>query len=159
MATSIVLKTLLALNFEELQGITSNFEARNRTIKVPNENSPTTLHMFNMQLSELHTDVEYELGRARGYRDAIARLIDAVLKDNYVGKNELERKAAGYRFCRQYPTDGYHYENSVNLFDLEFQINEFYNSLDSSVKILHAKSSARITSNSLLNIDRALTTN
>lgn len=158
-AISYVLRTLLNVDFNELNEKADNFEMRNRQIKVPQENTPTTLHIFNMQLSELYTEVEYEFARVRAYKDAIERLIEATLKGAFTGKNEAERKANAYFYCQNYPTNGFSVDDKVNLFDLEYLISNHYNRLEASVKVLQAKSSAKITSNSLLNIERSLVNN
>lgn len=156
---SIVLRTLLSLNFNFLNEKALSFEERNKSIKVPKDNTPTTLHIFNMSISELYTEAEYEFGRARAYKDAIERLIESTLRGNYSGKNEAERKSAAYFYCQHYPSYGFAVEDTVNLFDLEYLIHDYFNSLEATIKGLNAKSSARITSNSLLNIDRALLNN
>lgn len=153
-----VLNILVNLDFSLLNQDAERYEIRNKQLKVPQENNHVTLHMFNVNISELHTEVEYDFGRARGYKDAIERLIDATLKGNYAGKNESERRAASYYYCRNYPNP-FTIGETVDLFDMEYAIRHYYNMLDATLKVLHAKSSARITSNSLLNIERSLTTN
>lgn len=153
---SEALRHLLMEDFDELDRIAFEFESRNRALKVPHENNTSTLHEFNININELYTEVEYEFAKARAYKDAIARIIENVLKDYYKGTNEIARKAAGYQLARKYPVGEFYHEPYINLFDLEHRINRYYNSLESSVKILKAKAEAKITNNSLLNIERSL---
>lgn len=133
---------------------------KNFSLRVPTVNDITTLHTFNVELSELFTLVQYHFNKARRNKDAIERIIENVLKDYYKGSNEAARRAAGLQYAQKYPIPesiAHFFETeTVNLFTLEDEINGYYYSLDAILKSLHHKASAKITNNSLLNIERSL---
>ncbi|EOO44404.1 hypothetical protein [Bacillus cereus] len=132
------------------------YEDANVVLKVPSENSPSTLHSFNINVNELYTKVIHDFARARRNKDAIQRLIKTVLEDYYKGSNEQARKAAGIQLARVFPTPENYPVQTVNLFDLEDAFNGIFYALEATVKSLQAKADAKITSNSLLNIEKSL---
>ncbi|CDQ41905.1 hypothetical protein [Virgibacillus salexigens] len=156
----MVLHRLLLEDINEWERICEKLNEQNNNLKVPLENNTTTLHQFNMDLSDLFTEVNYYFGKARRNKDAISRIIENVLKDLYKGQNDLARKAAGIQLAQRYPVPDtakpYYPEDFVNLFELEDQINAYYYALDAALKSLNHKASAKITNNSILNIERSL---
>jgi hypothetical protein len=154
---SKVLERLLLEDLDDWEKIIANLEQRNLNLKVPLENTKTTLHHFNCQLNELYTEVQYYFARARRNKDAIERLIDNVLKDHYKGGNDRERRAAGIQFAQKYPAPVGFYPETVDLFYLEDKFKWFYYSLESIIQSLNAKAGAKITNNSLLKIDELVT--
>lgn len=151
-----VLDRLLQVDLVYWDNMIYDYEQRNRNLKVPNENTTSTLHDFNIRVNDFLTEALYEFGRARRNKDAIQRLIENITKDYYQGPNEHARKAAGIQFARQFPTpDNYPYPN-VNLFDLEDKFVGYYYSLEATVKSLQAKGDAKVTNNSLLKIEQSI---
>lgn len=148
-----VLRRLLSEDLEHWENIINNLEERNRQLKVPTENTPATLHMFNYQVNDLYTETQYYYARARRNKDAIERIIYNVLNDLYSGKNDWARRAAGIQYAQNYPTPPGFYPDKVDLFYLEDKFKWFYYALDSIIKSLQAKAEAKITNNSLLKID------
>jgi hypothetical protein len=153
-----VLERLLQENYATWDQTVAYYENLNKSLKVPAVDK-TALHHFNVSVEEAYTQALYEFGRARRNKDAIARLIDTTMKDYYKGSNELARKAAGIQFARQFPAPENYPTPTVNLFELEDQILGYYYSLEATVKSLQAKGDAKITNNSLLNIENNLITN
>ncbi len=153
-----VLSRLLNESFEEWDRLVSEYEQTNRALKVPAVDK-TQLHNFNCQVEEEYTKAVYDFGRARRNKDAIQRLLKNVLEDYYKGSNEQARKAAGIQFAQNYPTPAEFPFPTVNLFDMEDKFNGYYYDMEATVKSLHAKSEAKITNNSLLNIENDITTN
>ena len=153
---SKVLQRLLLEDFNEWENKLESFKQRNLSIKVPKENNLSTLHQFNCSINDLYTEVEHDFAIARTNRDAIDRLIKNVIDDHYSGSNDRARKAAGIQFAKKYPVKQFYHEDYVDLFELEYQFNKIYYSLDAVIKSLKAKADAKITSNSLLNIERSL---
>lgn len=149
-----ILERLLQEDFISWEDKIHSYEMQNINLKVPMENSPTSLHFFNIGVNELYTQVIHDFGRARRNKDAIQRLLKSVLEDYYKGSNEQARKAAGIQYARNYPAPENHPAPAVNLFELEDIFNGIFYSLESTVKSLQAKADAKITSNSLLNIEK-----
>ena len=148
-----VLRRLLSEDLDDWEKIIKNLEDRNRQLKVPTENTTATLHVFNCQVSDLYSEVQYYFARARRNKDAIERIIYNVLNDLYSGKNDWARRAAGIQYAQNYPTPPGFYPDKVDLFYLEDKFKWFYYALDSIIKSLQAKAEAKITNNSLLKID------
>jgi hypothetical protein len=147
-----VLERLLQEDFEKWDQLVEEYEQINRSLKVPAVEK-TALHHFNVRVEEEYTKALYDFGRARRNKDAIQRLIKNVLEDYYKGPNEQARKAAGIQYAKNYPApDNYPYP-TVNLFDLEDRFLGYYYLLEATVKSLEAKAGAKITNNSLLNIE------
>lgn len=153
-----VLDRLLQENFNQWDELVAEYERTNRSLKVPNVDK-TALHFFNVKVEEEYTKALYDFGRARRNKDAIQRLIKNVLEDYYKGSNAESRKAAGIQFAKAYPTPDYYHVSSVNLFDLEDRFVGYYYSLEATIKSLQAKADAKITNNSLLNIENDITVN
>jgi hypothetical protein len=153
-----VLGRLLRENFNRWDELIAHYEQTNRTLKVPPVEK-ISLHLFNVQVEEEYTKALYDFGRARRNKDAIDRLLDMTLKDYYKGSNELSRKAGGIQYAKIYPTPEDYPQPTVNLFDLEDRFAGYYYSLDATVKSLQAKASAKITNNSLLNIEQNIIVN
>ncbi len=158
-----MLKRLLLEDYDDREALCKQLVEENMELKVPTVNDTTTLHNFNCELSTLFDRSQYWFNKSRQDKDAIERLLEVVLKDYYVGKNDAARRAAGYQFAQKYPIpeDILHFFNTqvVNLFELEDKINGCYYTLDAIMKSLHHKSSAKITNNSILNIERSLVPN
>jgi hypothetical protein len=148
-----VLERLLSENTMEWEELVNQYENDNKILKVPSVDK-TALHTFNVRVEELYTRALYDFGRARRNKDAIDRLLKNVLEDYYKGPNEQARKAAGIQFARKFPAPDLYHADTINLFDLEDQFNGYYYSLQSTIKSLQAKADAKITNNSLLNIER-----
>lgn len=153
-----VLERLLHEDLSQWEHIVQHYETKNRSLKVPAVEK-TALHHFNVSVEETYTEALYEFGRARRNKDAIQRLLKNVLDDYYKGPNPDARKAAGIQFAKAYPAPPNYPTSTVNLFDLEDQFIGFYYSLEATIKSLQAKSDAKITNNSLLNIETNLITN
>src|SRR5690606_12596396 len=147
----MILHRLLLENYDEWQKTCDSLIKRNKDITVPSVNDITTLHNFNVALSELYTETSYYFALARQNRDAIKRIIENTLKDYYKGKNDAARKAAGVQYAQKYPVPEsakpFYPSDTVNLFDLEDKINGYYYILESIMKSLEHKASAKITSN------------
>lgn len=150
-----VLERLLLIDVAEWDELVSEYERTNRSLKVPDVEK-TALHNFNVQVDEQYTKALYDFGRARRNKDAIQRLIKNVLEDYYKGGNAEARKAAGIQFAKQFPTPDIYPVATVNLFDLEDLFVGYYYSLEATVKSLAAKAGAKITNNSLLNIEKEI---
>lgn len=150
-----VLERLLSENFEHWDSLVAEYERTNRSLKVPNLDK-SALHIFNQKVEETYNNAVHDFGRARRNKDAIARLIDNTLKDYYKGANEIARKAAGIQFARNFPAPEWYPHPTVNLFDLEDRFVGYYYSLNATVKSLEAKADAKITTNSLLNIEERI---
>lgn len=153
-----VLERLLQENFSEWDHLVFQYEQTNRSLKVPAVEK-TALHHFNVRVEEEYTKALYDFGRARRNKDAIQRLIKNVLEDFYRGQNEQARRAAGIQLARQFPAPDNYPVSTINLFDLEDRFVGYYYSLEATVKSLQAKSDAKITNNSLLNIENSITVN
>jgi hypothetical protein len=150
-----VLERLLQEDFNRWDTLVAEYERTNRSLKVPNLDK-SALHNFNQQVEEQYHNAVHDFGRARRNKDAIARLIDNTLKDYYKGANEIARKAAGIQFARNFPAPEWYPHPTVNLFDLEDRFVGYYYSLNATVKSLEAKADAKITTNSLLNIEERI---
>lgn len=153
-----VLERLLQEDFTHWEELVKEYERVNRTLKVPSVEK-IALHQFNVRVEEEYTKALYDFGRARRNKDAIQRLLKNVLEDYYKGQNEQARKAAGIQYARQIPTPDYYPLPTVNLFDLEDLFVGYYYSLEATIKSLQAKADAKITNNSLLNIERDIIAN
>lgn len=155
-----MLKRLLLEDVNEWNELCKRLTEENFKLQVPVVNDTSTLHEFNCKLSNLFTEVQYYYNQARRNKDAIERIIEIVLRDYYKGKNDAARKAAGYQLAQKYPIPeeiSHFYETeTVDLFKLEDEINGYYYCLDAILKSLHHKASAKITNNSILNIERTL---
>lgn len=156
----MILSRILLEDLTEWYQITERLAEQNKNLRVPSVNDTTTLHQFNIELSDLFTEANYYFAKARRNKDAIERIIENTLKDYYKGPNDIARKAAGMQLAKEYPVpDNVHAffpDNTVNLFELQDQINGYYYVLDAIIKTLHLKAGAKITSNSILNIERSL---
>lgn len=152
-----VLERLLTLDHEWWEQRIAYYKKRNYELKVPLENTPSTLHQFNIEINALYTEAEYDYAEARRNKDAIERLIESILKDFYPGPNEQARRAGGWQYARKFPTQGIGSEETVNLFDIEDKINGYYESMKSTIQIIKEKSNAKITNNSLILIENSLT--
>lgn len=150
-----VLERLLHEDFEEWDQLIEYYQRENKKLLVPAENTPETLHEFNRNIDKLFTEAYYDFARARRNKDAIDRFIEMVLKDYYKGPNPDARRAAGIQLAQNYPVDGFE-EDRVNLFELQDRFSYYYYQLESTVKILDRKAQSKITSNSILNIERTL---
>lgn len=148
-----VLERLLQEDFMQWDSLIAEYERINRSLKVPSVDK-TALHHFNVRVEEEYTKALYDFGRARRNKDAITRLIENTMKDYYKGQNEIARKAAGIQFARSFPAPDNYPTETVNLFDLEDRFIGYYYSLEATVKSLQAKADAKITNNSLLNIEK-----
>lgn len=153
-----VLERLLQEDASEWKRLIDQYETINKNLKVPAVEK-TALHHFNVSVEETYTQALYDFGRARRNRDAIQRLLKNTLEDLYKGSNEQARKAAGIQFARAFPAPANYPLPSVDLFVLEDQFNEYYYSLEATIKSLQAKADAKITNNSLLNIESNVVTN
>jgi hypothetical protein len=148
-----VLERLLAEDPLHWYNIISNHENNNKSLKVPAVEK-LALHTFNVRVEESYTQALYDFGRARRNKDAIQRLLKNVLEDYYKGANEQARRAAGIQFAKAFPAPESYHSPTVNLFDLEDMFVGHFYSLEATVKSLQAKADAKITNNSLLNIER-----
>jgi len=153
---SLVLTRLLQEDFTDWERLVSAYEEENKRLPVPAENNPSTLHRFNVAISDLYQRAQYDFARARRNKDAIERLIENVLKDYYRGPNEDARRGAGIQFARQYPAPDCWPTDTVDLFDLEDRFRYYYYSLQSTIRILEFKAEGKITNNSLLKLERDL---
>lgn len=153
-----VIERLLSEDFARWDELIAEYERTNRSLKVPPVDK-TALHFFNQSVEEHYTRAVYDFGRARRNKDAIARLIDNTLKDLYKGQNELARKAGGIQFARNFPAPENYPYPTVDLFELEDRFVGFYYSMDATVKSLQAKADAKITNNSLLNVEERIISN
>lgn len=153
-----VLERLLQEDPAEWKRVIDQYESINKHLKVPPVEK-TALHHFNVSVEETYTQALYDFGRARRNRDAIQRLLKNTLEDLYKGSNEQARKAAGIQFARAFPAPDHYPLPTVDLFALEDQFNEYYYSLEATIKSLQAKADAKITNNSLLNIESNVVTN
>lgn len=153
-----VLGRLLSEDFIEWDRLTTEYEQTNRSLKVPAVDRGA-LHKFNQDVEEQYSKAVYDYGRARRNKDAIDRLIEMTLKDYYAGNNEIARKAGGIQFARAFPTPENYPTETVNLFDLQDRFVGYYYSMQATVKSLEAKAGAKITNNSLLNIDEKISGN
>lgn len=148
-----VLERLLSEDFNQWDELVAYYEQKNRTLKVPSVDK-TELHHFNVQVEEEYSKAVYDYGRARRNKDAIQRLIENTLKDLYKGANEPARKAAGIQMAKNFPTPENYPYPTVNLFDLEDRFTGYYYALQATVQSLQAKADAKITNNSLLNVEQ-----
>lgn len=148
-----VLERLLQEDFNLWDHIVVEYEMINRSLKVP-EVDKTALHHFNIRVEEEYTRALYDFGRARRNKDAIQRLLKNVLENYYKGSNGEARKAAGIQYAQQFPAPDFYPKPTINLFDLEDKFLGYYYALDATVKSLQAKAEAKITNNSLLNIEK-----
>lgn len=153
-----VLERLLQEEPAHWERLVAQYEATNRSLKVPAVDK-VALHHFNVMVEDTYTQALYDFGRARRNKDAIQRLLKNVLEDYYKGSNGESRKAAGIQFAKVYPAPESYPYPTVNLFDLEDMFNGFHYSLEATIKSLQAKADAKITNNSLLNIEKNLITN
>lgn len=130
------------------------YVTRNMNLRIKNENSPPILFEFNQQLSHLHDEVCYDFYRARAFVDGLDKTIDRIIKsvEQDRGKNESARRAAGIRDCQNYIHNG----SSVNLYDILDRWSYLEHVLDSLMKSIRFKADAKITNNSLLNLERNL---
>jgi hypothetical protein len=150
-----VLERLLQEDFLQWDALVADYEQQNRILKVPAIDR-TALHYFNYHVEELYTKSVYDFGRARRNRDAIQRLLKTVIDDYYKGSNDQARKAAGIQFARNYPVPEYFPFSNVNLFDMEDQFIGYFNAMEATIKSLEAKAGAKITNNSLLNLENTI---
>lgn len=153
-----VLERLLQEDASEWKRLIDQYELINKNLKVPSVEK-TALHHFNVSVEETYTQALYDFGRARRNRDAIQRLLKNTLEDLYKGSTQQARKAAGIQFARAFPAPENYPFPTVDLFVLEDQFNEYYYSLEATIKSLQAKADAKITNNSLLNIESNVVTN
>lgn len=155
-----MLRRLLLEDMDEWNRICESISLKNQSLRVPTVNDTTTLHHFNVDLSDLFTEANYHFGKARRNKDAIERIIENTLKDYYKGPNEIARKAAGLQLSQRYPVpesiEAYYPYPTVNLFELQDKINGYFYDLDAVLKTLQIKSGAKITNNSILNIEKSL---
>ena len=156
----MILERLLMENLNEWETIVDNLSCRNNELLVPTVNDTTTLHDFNVNLANFFSEVTFYFAKARRNKDAITRLIKNVLRDNYRGQNDLARRAAGIQLAQRYPVPEavlpFQQNDHIDLFDLEDVFNGHYYILESIIQTLHVKSGAKITNNSLLNLERSL---
>lgn len=150
-----VLERLLQEDFFYWDNLCAEYEKINRSLKVPSVDK-TALHEFNAKVEEYYTRAVYDYGRACRNKDAITRLIKNVLDDYYQGPNDRARKAAGIQFAQRFPAPEFYPEETVNLFDLEDKFLGYYYSMKATVMSLEAKAGAKITNNSLLNIETTI---
>lgn len=150
-----VLERLLQEDIAKWDTLVAEYERTNKSLKVPAVDK-TELYFFNVRVEEQYTKAMYDFGRARRNKDAIQRLLKMVLEDYYKGPNEQARKAAGIQYARSFPAPENYKDETVNLFDLEDLFVGYYYSLESTVKSLQAKADAKITNNSLLNIEKTI---
>jgi hypothetical protein len=153
---SYVLERLLHEDLGYWENLVMDYENQTKALKVPHENSIESLHDFNIRVNDLYTRAAFDFARARRNKDAIERFVENVLKDYYNGPNELARRAGGIQYARAYPAPDNWREPTVNLFDLEDRFRYFYYMMDSVIKSLEAKAESRITNNSLLKLESAL---
>lgn len=125
---------------------------RNAQIRIDNENSTTNLFEFNQALAHLHDEVAPHYYRARAFKDALDKLIDRTIKGQLEGKNEGARRAAGIHACQFFLIGNTQY----NLFDYLDQWNHIELLLEGLMKSIKFKADAKITNNSLLNLERGL---
>lgn len=149
------LERILLKDFSFLDSKVSELQSKTLALIVPRENSSYTLHMFNCELSDLFTEVNFYFYELKRDKEALEVLIESVLKDLYQGNNDKARTAAGYQHARNYPHP-FEEGQSINLFDLADLINGYFYTLQASVKSLESKNSSKITSNSLMNIEKSL---
>lgn len=130
------------------------FVARNREIRIKNENSTTNLFEFNQSLTHLHDEVCHDYYRARAFTDSLDKTIDRVIKSvgNDEGKNESARRAIGIGRCQTYTFNGL----VLNLYDLLDRWSYIEHVLDAIMKSIRFKAESKITNNSLLNLERSL---
>jgi hypothetical protein len=152
-----ILTRLLMESHTEWEILIQNYQQRNMNLKVPRDNSKDTLRMFNADLNDLYTEVEYDFARARRNKDAMERYLENVLDDYYGGSNPQARKAGGIQLARNFPAPEFYHEQTVNLFNLEDMFKWYYVSLQATIRSLQAKADAKITSNSLLNLEKSVT--
>lgn len=149
-----MIERLFRENTPQWEVFIENFMTRNRNIVIRNENSVATLHEFNMALTHLHDEVCPYYYRARAYKDTLEKLIDRTIKsatgDNL--KNESARRSHGINLCTNFEVNGYSY----NLYDYLDHWNYLESLLESLMKSIKFKADAKITNNSLLNIERSL---
>ena len=129
-----------------------SFLHRNAQIRIDNENSTTKLFEFNQALAHLHDEVAPYYYRARAFKDALDKLIDRTIKGQLEGKNEAARRAAGIHTCQCFLIEG----TAYNLFDYLDQWNHIELLLEGLMKSIKFKADAKITNNSLLNLERGL---
>lgn len=153
-----MLNRLLREDFDMWNSLIASYEHQAISLKVPMENTPTTLKQFNYNVEELYSRALFDYNRSRRNRDAIQRFLKSVLDDAYRGSNAESRKAAGIQYARQYPAPDFWPTDYVNIFDLEDIFNGYYYMMEGVIKSLEAKAQAKITNNSLLNLERQLTT-
>ncbi|WP_067923923.1 hypothetical protein [Alicyclobacillus shizuokensis] len=153
---SRVLERLLMEDLHAWDKLVADYEERNRKLVVPMENTTETLHIFNIQLSELYTQVYYDFARAKRNRDAIQRFLESVLKDYYSGPNPDARRAGGIQFAREYPAPEFWPFPKVNLFEIEDIWNKYYYLLDATIATLKMKAESKITNNSILRLEKQL---
>ncbi|MBA4293844.1 hypothetical protein C0431_12850 [bacterium] len=151
-----MIQRILAENRAEWDEMLVLFQSQNMQARVQRENSTETLHELNVALANLYDRVMPYHGKARAYKDALERLIDRTIKGYNEGKNEAARRSGGIQLCREYVV---HYPNSeyvCNLFDLQDDWAFYFEQLDAIVRSIRFKSDAKITNNSLLNLERNL---
>lgn len=154
-----MLHILLRENFDEWESLIADYKHQALSLKVPRENSTTTLSEFNLALDELFTKASFDFNRARVNHDTMNRFLKNVLDDYYDGKNDKIRKAQAIRYAQNYPTPDFYKEQfnieTINLYELQYLFDKYYYSLEAVMKSLEAKASSRITNNSLLKLEKA----
>lgn len=154
-----MLHILLREDFNKWESLTAEYERQALSIKVPRENSTTTLSEFTVQLDELYTKASFDFNRARVNRDTMNRFLKTVLDDYYEGKNDGIRRAAAIRMAKHYPTPDFYKQaynvEFIDLYELQFLFDKYYFSLEAVMKSLEAKANSRITNNSLLKLESA----
>ena len=154
-----MLHVLLREDFEQWESLIAGYEQQALSLKVPRENSTTTLSEFNSRLDELFTKASFDFNRARVNKDVMNRFIKTVSDDYYEGANDKIRKAAALRMIQNYPTPEFYIAQygvmNINLFELQYRFDKYYYTMEAVMKSLDAKASSRITTNSLLKLESA----
>lgn len=154
-----MLHILLREDFEQWESLIADYERQALSLKVPRENSTTTLSEFNARLDELFTRASFDFNRARINKDVMNRFIKTVSDDYYEGANDKIRKAASLRMIQNYPTPDFYISEygveNINLYELQYRFDKYYYTMEAVMKSLDAKASSRITTNSLLKLESA----
>lgn len=148
-----LLKRLLREDIVEWERTVRQYEKENRALPIPKEITVETLHQFNTNINDLFTKASYDYARSKSNLDTADRMLDIVLKEIHEGKTDAIRKALAVEFAKNYPNP-FDPEETVDLFEIYDIWNRIFNYMQATMDTLRFKADAKITSNSLLKLER-----
>lgn len=155
-----MLEILLREDLDKWESLIADYEQQALSIKISLENSVTTLSELNSSLDMLYTKATFDFSRTRVNKDAINRYLKSVLDDLYAGTTDKIRKAAAIRYAKEHPVPAHLQplvnKETVDLYSLQYHFEKFYYAMEAVMKSLEAKTSAKITNNSLLKLEKEI---